>query len=177
MSFNTPPENMKVIMDRKVLLYPDALLKRVSEEITGPSPELTELIDDLEYMMVSSGHSVGIAAPQVGVGVRLVVADASLGKKASENHGRLVLINPEIIKHSGFITTREGCMSVPEYTGNVGRAANIVLQYLDRNFERRVIDAEGFEAVLLQHEIDHLDGMLFIDRVISRRTDLFHRKS
>jgi peptide deformylase len=163
-------------MERKILADPDPLLKRVSEEIQSPGPELTELINDLEEMMVSSGHSVGIAAPQVGEAVRLVVADASLGKKPSVNHGRLVLINPEIVQHSGYTITREGCMSVPEYTGNVGRAEKIVVNYLDRNFERRVIEADGFEAVLLQHEMDHLDGILFIDRVISRRTDLFRRK-
>ena len=162
---------------REILTYPDPRLKRVAGEIGSPSKELSKLIDTLENMMVTSGHSVGIAAPQIGEAVRLVVADASLGKKPSENHGRLILINPEIVSHSGFTTTREGCMSVPDYTGNVGRAMQVVVHYLDRNFEPRVLNAGGFEAILLQHEIDHLNGILFIDRVVSRRTDLFRRKA
>lgn len=163
--------------NRQIITYPSPLLKREAKEIEQITPYIRELIDDMEEMMVSSGHSVGMAAPQVGELVRLVVADASLAKRPCSNHGRLILINPEIIKHSGSQRTREGCMSVPEYTGNVNRAATVVVQYLDRNFESKTIEAEGFEAVLLQHEIDHLDGVLFIDRVISRRTDLFRRKN
>ncbi|MDR2884607.1 MAG: peptide deformylase [Deferribacteraceae bacterium] len=159
-----------------VLTYPDPLLKRESEEIQSVTLEVTALITDLKDTMMDSGHSTGIAAPQVGEAVRLVVADASRGRKPCENHGLLVMINPEIISHEGSSLSREGCMSVPEFTGNVNRAEKIVVQYYDEEFNMKVIEAQGFEAILLQHEIDHLDGVLFIDRVISRRTDLFRRK-
>ena len=88
----------------------------------------------------------------------------------------MVMINPEIIEHSGMVTSREGCMSVPDYTGNVTRAERIVVNYFDKNMQQNVLECSGFEAILIQHETDHLNGMLFIDRVISKRTDLFKRK-
>jgi peptide deformylase len=163
-------------MHREVLIYPNPLLKEEAQEVTELTPEIRGLIEDLRDTMIGSGHSVGIAATQLGEGWRIVVANAALGKKPSINHGELVLINPEIIRYEGYARSREGCMSVPDYTGNVNRAEKIVVQYLDENFEHRVIEAEGFEAILIQHEMDHLDGVLFIDRVISRKTDLFRRK-
>ncbi len=161
---------------REILTYPDPRLKREAEPVEELTDEIKELINDLRDMMVSSGHSVGIAATQVGALHRLVVINAALGRKPSVNHGELVLINPEIIQYEGMSASREGCMSVPEYTGNVNRAEKVAVQYRDENFETRVVEAEGFEAVILQHEIDHLDGILFIDRVISRKKDLFRRK-
>ena len=126
--------------------------------------------------MEDSGHSVGIAAPQIGELYRIIVIDASKNKKCNNHHGRMVLINPEILKWEGMLQFREGCMSVPDYTGNVNRARKVVVQYQNESFETTVIEAEEFEAVLLQHEIDHLDGVLFVDRIISKRTDLFRRK-
>jgi peptide deformylase len=86
------------------------------------------------------------------------------------------MVNPEIIDKSGKRTMREGCMSVPDYTGNVDRAEEIVVQFIDRSGEERVVRAGGFEAVAIQHEIDHLDGLLFLDRISSLKTDLFRRK-
>ncbi|MDR0453184.1 MAG: peptide deformylase [Deferribacteraceae bacterium] len=161
---------------RKVLTYPNSLLKLESAEIIGITHETKLLIDDMIDTMLESGHSTGIAAPQIGAATRIVVADASLGRKPSPNHGRLIMLNPEIIRHEGSVISREGCMSVPEYTGNVTRAEKISVQYHDENFKLRIVEAYGFESILLQHEIDHLDGILFVDRVISRRTDLFRRK-
>ena len=161
---------------QKVFTYPNQLLKYESTEITEINHEITLLIQDMIDTMTATTHSTGIAAPQIGKTVRLAVADASRGRKPSQNHGQLILINPEIIWYKGSVTSREGCMSVPEYTGNVNRAEKIAVQYFDEKFNRCVIESEGFEAILLQHEIDHLDGILFIDRVISRRTDLFQRK-
>ena len=128
--------------------------------------------------MVGAGHSVGVAAPQIGASQRVVVVDVShskLGKKEN-NHGLLTLVNPEIINSSGMKTMREGCMSVPDYTGNVDRAEEIVVQFLDRNGDEQVVRSGGFEAVAIQHEIDHLDGLLFLDRISSLKTDLFRRK-
>lgn len=161
---------------RDILVYPDERLKEFSEEVTGPTDEIRKVIKDLTDTMDATSHSVGIAAPQIGALHRIVAIDASKNKKCSYHHGKLVLINPEVVKWEGIMQFREGCMSVPDYTGNVNRARKVMVQYQDENFEDKVIETEDFEAVLLQHEIDHLDGILFVDRIISKRTDLFRRK-
>ena len=135
------------------------------------------LVHDLVDTMVAAGHSVGVAAPQIGICRRVAVIDVSKSKLGRDrNHGLLVMINPEILQESGYETIREGCMSVPDYIGNVSRAENIVVQFLDREGKERVINASGFEAVAIQHELDHLDGLLFLDRVSSLKTDVFRRK-
>jgi len=127
--------------------------------------------------MVGAGHSVGVAAPQIGIPKRVIVVDVSGSKMGKDNnHGLLTMINPEIIRKEGSKVMREGCMSVPDYTGNVTRAEAIVVQFLDRDGRERVINSSGFEAVAIQHELDHLDGMLFLDRVSSLKTDIFRRK-
>ena len=161
---------------REVLVYPNPLLKEIAEDVKEADDKIKSVIQDLIDTMEDSGHSVGIAAPQIGELYRIIVIDASKNKKCNNHHGRMVLINPEILKWEGMLQFREGCMSVPDYTGNVNRARKVVVQYQNESFETKVIEAEEFEAVLLQHEIDHLDGVLFIDRIISKRTDLFRRK-
>jgi peptide deformylase len=97
-------------------------------------------------------------------------------KPKIKHHGRLILINPEITEWEGMKSGREGCMSVPDFTGNVIRAEHIKLKFLDENGEEQLIAASGYEARAIQHEIDHLDGRLFLDRLVSRRNDLFRRK-
>lgn len=161
---------------REVLIYPDPRLKEIADDVEQVDDYIKQVIKDLTDTMEASGHSTGIAATQIGEAVRIVVADASKNPKCENNHGRLIMLNPEILKWEGMLQFREGCMSVPDYTGNVNRARKILIKFRDENFEERVIEAEGFEAVLLQHETDHLEGTLFIDRVISKRTDLFRRK-
>ena len=120
--------------------------------------------------------AVGIAAPQVGRFQRIVIVDCSRLRKPVPNHGNRVLVNPEIIHWDGYEIGREGCLSVPDYTGNVIRATRIGIKARDSRGEPLELAMEGFEARAMQHEIDHLDGLLFIDRVVSRRTDLFRRK-
>lgn len=162
---------------RDILYYPDPRLKTACKAVAELSQASDELVQDLLDTMIASGHSVGVAAPQIGAALRVVVVDVSNSKLGRDNnHGQLVLINPEILEQSGQKIMREGCMSVPDYTGNVARAEEILLQYLDRHGDRRVIRASGFEAVAIQHELDHLDGLLFLDRVSSLKTDLFRRK-
>lgn len=161
---------------RKVLKYPNDILKQDFDDVTELTNEIKNLMQDLKDTMLDAGHSTGIAAPQIGELKRIITIDASLNKKCKENHGFMAMINPEIIEHSGMITSREGCMSVPDFTGNVTRAERIVVQYFDENMQPSVLETSGFEAILIQHETDHLNGMLFIDRVISKRTDLFRRK-
>ncbi len=158
-----------------ILTYPDERLKRVSEPVETFDDALAGFIADLEQTMRAGPGGVGIAAPQVGRAQRLVIVDIS-AKPKHPNHGRLVLINPEITAWEGLASGREGCMSVPDFTGNVVRAERITLQALDERGERRSFQMEGFEARAAQHEIDHLDGLLFLDRLVSRRNDLFRRK-
>jgi peptide deformylase len=163
---------------RDILYYPDPLLKTVCEPVSELNQTCDALVQDLIDTMIASGHSVGVAAPQIGASLRVVVVDVSNSKLGRDNnHGQLVMINPEILEQSGEKIMREGCMSVPDYTGNVARAAEILVQFLDRRGERQVIRASGFEAVAIQHELDHLDGLLFLDRVSSLKTDLFRRKN
>ena len=163
---------------KEVLVYPDPRLKEVCAPITEFDDSVSLLLKDLVDTMVAAGHSVGVAAPQIGELRRAVVVDVShskLGQK-QENHGLMQMVNPEIIQHEGHQIVREGCMSVPDYTGNVDRAETIVVRFTDENRCQQVIRCEGFEAVAVQHELDHLDGYLFLDRVSSLKTDLFRRK-
>lgn len=158
-----------------ILKYPDPILKTVSEPITQFDAELQQFIADLDETMNASPGGVGIAAPQVGRFQRLVIVDVS-SKKKIKHHGYMVLINPEITQWDGFEVAREGCMSVPDYTGNVIRATQIHLVAQNPQGETIEYEMEGYEARAVQHEIDHLDGLLFIDRLVSRRHDLFERK-
>ncbi|MBN1959071.1 MAG: peptide deformylase [Desulfuromonadales bacterium] len=163
---------------QEVLVYPDPRLKENCAPIDNFDDTVGRLLNDLVDTMVDAGHSVGIAAPQIGDLRRAAVVDVSkskLGKK-QDNHGLMQMVNPVIIEREGMNIVREGCMSVPDYTGNVTRAEVIVVEYLDENEQLQVVRCEGFEAVAVQHELDHLDGFLFLDRVSSLKSDLFRRK-
>ncbi len=163
---------------RTILQYPNPLLKVVCTPVGVISPEIGELINDLLDTMREGPGSVGVAAPQIGVPLRLCVVDVSRSKLGRDNnHGALVLINPVIVAAEGRGTMREGCMSIPDYTGDVERATCITLAYTNENGELREIPVEGFEAVAIQHELDHLDGILFLDRISSVKTGLFRRKN
>jgi peptide deformylase len=161
----------------EILKIPDRRLKQVSEPVTDfADPELQQFIDDLEETRQDGPAAVGIAAPQVGKFIRVVIVDCSTTRKPVPNHGHMILVNPEIAEWDEYEMGREGCLSVPDYTGNVIRAKKIKLKALDRHGNPLEFDMVDYEARAAQHEIDHLDGMLFIDRVVSRRTDLFQRK-
>ena len=163
---------------KDVLIYPDPRLKEICTPIVDFTESAPQILQDLVDTMIDAGHSVGIAAPQIGDLYRVAVVDVTnskLGKK-QENHGLLQMVNPEIIEKEGSQIVREGCMSVPDYTGNVTRSESIVVQFLDQNQQLQVIRCDGFEAIAIQHELDHLDGLLFLDRVSSLKTDLFRRK-
>jgi peptide deformylase len=155
---------------REVLLYPDPRLKLVAapaqaDEIERVGSDLLDTMDDL-------GHCVGLAAPQLGELVRVVVVDVSSHPKAPENNGRLVLANPRIARADGREVGREGCLSIPDLTANVRRATSIMVEHAGG-----VVTSTGFEARCIQHEIDHLDGILFLDRVASIVDDVFRRKA
>lgn len=159
----------------ELLQYPDPRLKQVSTPVEEFTSELQAFIVDLEATMRAGPGGVGIAAPQVGRFERIVLVDVSSKPKIT-HHGRLVLINPEILAWEGMIKGREGCMSVPDYTGNVIRAEQIQVKACDEYGQLHEYAMQGFEARAVQHEIDHLDGLLFLDRLVSRRHDLFRRK-
>ncbi len=160
----------------EILTLPDPRLKEVAEEVSVFDEELLAFIDDLEETRQAGPAAVGIAAPQVGRAQRIIILDCSTTRKPVPNHGHLILVNPEITEWDGFELGREGCLSVPDYTGNVIRAERIKLRAQSPAGERLEFSMEGFEARALQHEVDHLDGLLFVDRLVSRRTDLFQRK-
>lgn len=160
----------------EILTIPDDRLKQISEPVTSFDAVLRSFAKDLELARQLSPGAVGIAAPQVGCFQRIAIVDCSVTRKPVPNHGNLLLINPEITHWEGYEIGREGCLSVPDYTGNVIRATNIKLRTYDFNGEAHEYEMEGYEARAVQHEIDHLDGTLFLDRVVSRRTDLFKRK-
>jgi peptide deformylase len=160
----------------EILKLPDPRLKQVSEPVEVFDAELHAFIEDLEETRLVGPAAVGIAAPQVGRAQRVVIIDCSGTRKPVPNHGRLILVNPEITEWDGFELGREGCLSVPDYTGNVIRAERIAMTAQNPDGERCNYEMEGYEARALQHEVDHLDGVLFVDRLVSRRTDLFQRK-
>lgn len=159
----------------ELLQYPDPRLKQVSTTVQNFDAQLRAFIADLEQTMRAGPAGVGIAAPQVARFERIVIVDVS-SKPKIKHHGRLVLINPEILASQGTLKGREGCMSVPDYTANIIRAEHIQLKARDEHGKVQEYEMQGFEARAVQHEIDHLDGILFLDRLVSRHHDLFRRK-
>lgn len=158
-----------------ILTYPDARLRQPSAAVTCFDAALQAFLADLEQTMRAGPGGVGIAAPQVGRFERIVIVDVSGARRPVKNHGRLVLINPAITHWEGQVVGREGCLSVPDYTGKVIRAERIVLRACDAGGQEQEYTMSGFEARAVQHELDHLDGLLFLDRLVSRHTDLFRR--
>ena len=161
-----------------ILRYPHPLLKKLCKEVSVVDHQIHTLVEDLLDTMREGPGSVGVAAPQIGVTLRVCVVNVSGNRHGKENnHGLLVMINPQIISSTGVAVMREGCMSVPDYTGDVERATEITVRFTEPDQTVREFTATGFEAVAIQHEMDHLDGVLFLDRIISVRTGLFRRKN
>jgi len=154
---------------REILRYPHPALKQVARP--AGAVDVERVGADLVDTMRSFPRCVGIAAPQLGELVRIVAVDVTDHPKATTCHGLLVLANPRVVLSSGAEVAREGCLSIPDLTANVRRATRIVVEAGDR-----VVESEGFEARCLLHELDHLDGLLFLDRVDSLKTDVFRRK-
>ncbi|MBX9572523.1 MAG: peptide deformylase [Candidatus Obscuribacterales bacterium] len=161
---------------REILLYPDPLLKQVSAEVVDFGEALQTVVKDLEDTLDDSPFCVGIAAPQIAYLSRVLLIDVSRSRKPVPNAGRLALINPVITSSTGEILGREGCLSLPHLTANVTRAQSIVLTYFDPDGNKKELSSSDFEARVILHELDHLDGLLFLDRVSSLKTDIFRRK-
>ena len=160
----------------KILTIPHPSLKTPATPVKEISKGMVRLAGDMLETMHSYPRCVGIAAPQVDNLVRMIAVDVSCYPKPHPNHGPVVIINPVIKNSSGSRTGREGCLSVPELTGNVTRAETVSIEGSDIEGKTISINAEGFEAVVFQHEVDHLDGILFLDRVASLKTDVFRRR-
>ena len=156
----------------QILKYPEPVLHKAGTPVKNISGKTAQLVSDmLETMYAAPG--VGLAAPQVGVAQRIVVLDID-----HENPGKQVykLINPVITRTEGEIVWEEGCLSVVDFTAEVRRAAQVQVVAFDEKEKEIKIEAEGLFAVALQHEIDHLDGKLFIDRISRLKRDLYTRR-
>lgn len=156
--------------------FPHPLLKGFTRHVERLNEPVQHLIDALTATMRHHPRCVGLAAPQVGSSLRIAVMDVTGHPKAKTGHGLLVLVNPSLDSPDGLILQREGCLSIPDFTANVRRASRIRLKARDRLGKPYEAWLEGFEAIVAQHEVDHLDGKLFLDRVANVKTDVFRRK-
>jgi len=159
---------------RPVLHFPDPLLKRTSVPVDEITDEIRELANDMIEVMYDE-PGIGLAAPQVGEAIRLVVMDTAWTDEDGEKNPK-VIINPEILGKEGKISWTEGCLSVPDFQADVDRAAEIKVRYKDLEGNEVVEDCEELRAVCFQHEIDHLDGILFIDRISRLKRSFYVKK-
>jgi peptide deformylase len=160
-----------------VVRAPDPVLSRPGAGVDPSAPEIVQLAADLIATMRVSPGCVGLAAPQVGVSAKVFCVDVSQHPKTRGHHGTFVLCNAEVVSASRHEKAREGCMSVPDLTGDLKRASRIVVRGQEPGTGATVtIDAEAFEARALQHEIDHCEGLLFLDRVAGAHA-LYPRKT
>lgn len=160
---------------RPVLRLPAPALKAVARPV-GDAVEAAAMAADLVDTMRAHDHCVGLAAPQIGVGLRAFCVDVTGHPKARSCAGLVVLLDPELVATGAPAVAREGCMSVPDLTGNVARPATVAVQGTTPEGATRLVEADAIEARALLHELDHLDGLLFLDRVVSASTDLFRRR-
>jgi peptide deformylase len=160
-------------MIRTILTYPNPELKKKSAPVTVITDSVRELVQDMTESMYAA-PGVGLAAPQLGVHQRVIIIDIS-GK--NEPPDLIVAINPTIIHAEGDSYEEEGCLSVPDYAANVKRHARVIVKALDLSGSERTWKAEDLLAVAFQHEIDHLDGILFVDHLSTLKRELFQRKA
>ena len=161
----------------EILPYPDdALSSKDNAELDPAGPTVDQVLQDLVDTLDAS-PGVALAAPQIGHAVRAIIVDVTRDRKPERQagHGRVLMLNPIITETSDAYRVREGCLSVPEYTGNVTRYRLAVVKGYVPGSGIRELRCEGFEALAFQHEVDHLNGTLFLDRVESARRDLFRR--
>jgi peptide deformylase len=160
---------------RPILLYPNPILKAKTALVSPSDPGVPAIVQDmLDTLAVSPG--VALAAPQIGHSVQLIAVNVSR-KKGEVGHGLIVLLNPRLLQQEQPRLIREGCLSVPDYTGNVRRYERIVVEGTAPDGTAVTVTASGFEALAFQHELDHLSGLLFLDRIEALDTDLFRRKN
>jgi peptide deformylase len=159
-------------MIRPIVKYGHNVLHRPAERVDALTPELQVLIDDMIDTMYAA-PGVGLAAPQVGIGIRLFVVDVSMGRRAEDLH---VFVNPEFVEREGMQLEEEGCLSVPGFTATVARPTRVVLKGTDRHGTEQIVEGRNLLARAMQHEIDHLDGTLFVNRLRGIKRDMIVRK-
>ncbi len=159
-------------MIRPILRYGEEVLTRRAESVSEVTSDIQTLIDDMiETMYAAPG--VGLAAPQIGISLRLFVADPSVGRDAAD---LVVMINPSVVAREGTQSEDEGCLSVPGFTATVSRAARVVVRGLDRDGESVEIEGTGLLARAFQHELDHLNGSVFLDQLRGLKRQIIVRK-
>jgi peptide deformylase len=168
----TAGEEASTAKIHEIVKYPDPVLATRGENVTQFGPELAQLVDEMWASMYAA-HGIGLAAPQIGVSKRITVIDVSFKERPDD---KMVLINPEIIKRQGKQFEEEGCLSLPEIREKVQRAARVTVRAQDVNGEFFEAEGEELLARAIQHEIDHLDGILFIDRLSTLKRDLVKRR-
>ena len=159
-------------MIRPILRYGVDALHRPAEAVPEITPDIERLIDDMVQTMYAA-PGVGLAATQVGVSLRIFVVDVSVGRNPND---LLTFINPEFVERDGMQLEEEGCLSVPGFNATVARPARAVVRGLDRAGQEHVIEGTGLLARAFQHEMDHLDGLLFVDRLRGLQKDLIVRR-
>jgi peptide deformylase len=159
--------------ERKILTYPDEFLSAPTTPIENIDGELQSIIDDMAQTMYMA-PGVGLAAIQVGIGKSLIVYDVS---DRDSDRVLSILINPRIVEKAGEIVSQEeGCLSVPDFRSDVKRAERVLVEGFDREGNPLRYEAEGLQAIVLQHEIDHLNGVLFIDRISALKRGLYKKR-
>jgi peptide deformylase len=157
---------------RPILRYGAPVLQDLARPVAVIDEDIQRLIDDMIDTMYAA-PGIGLAAPQIGVALRLAVIDLTIGKQGGD---LIVLINPEFVERDGMQLEDEGCLSVPGFNATVPRPARVVVRAQDRSGETKTIEGTGLLARALQHEVDHLDGRLFLSRIRGLQRDLIVRK-
>jgi peptide deformylase len=166
---------MFIMAVRPIRTHPDPVLRVKTARVEKIDNTLDQLIQDMvETMHAAPG--VGLAANQVGVSLQLAVIDLSSRENDEQRHPLMVIINPEILSSEGAVVEEEGCLSIPDYSEKVKRAARVTVRAQDRTGKSFEVTAEGLLAKALQHEIDHLNGVLFIDRLSPLKKNIFKRR-
>ncbi|KYJ85687.1 peptide deformylase [Sulfurovum riftiae] len=155
-------------MVREIVIYPDKRLKLISKEVESFDGALHDLLDDMYDTMIAR-NGVGLAAIQVGVDLRALIINVPLEKEDGEHdqpkENTLEMINPVIVEKDGSEKFQEGCLSVPGIYEDIERAKHVKVEYFDRYGEKHTIEDDGFLAIAMQHEIDHLDGKVFVEKL------------
>jgi len=159
-------------MIRPILRYGESVLHTPAEPVGEVTPEIQQLVDDMIQTMYAA-PGIGLAATQIGVGLRIFVCDISAGRNPSD---LLTFINPEFVERDGMQLEEEGCLSIPGFNATVARPSRAVVKGLNRDGEEQTVEGTGLLARCFQHEMDHLDGTLFVDRLRGLQKDLILRK-
>ena len=166
-------------MVREIVVYPDKRLKLVSKEVKSFNEDLHELLDDM-YETMRARNGVGLAAIQVGIDLRALIINIPI-ENADSGHDQpkentLEMINPVIIEKDGIEKFQEGCLSIPGIYEEVERAKHVKVEYCDRNGEKHIIEDDDFLAIAIQHEMDHLDGKVFIEKLSYMKRKKFEKE-